>query len=206
MSAETNLIDPASPTARALFEAGGVSDVLAIKIGYFPYKGSFSAGLEDAKRRLAGFATLARRTGVKACVHTHSGNYIGSNCESLRWLLADFDPHHVGAFVDTGHQTVGGAPFRIALDLVAPWLTLLAIKDISWTKTSAGWKKEVVPAGEGIVDWKEVAAAVKDRRFDGVVSLHGEYEAKDLADRQEKARAELRFLKDKVLTNVSSTR
>jgi hypothetical protein len=40
-----------------------------------------------------------------------------------------------------------------------------------------------------------VAAAVKERQFNGTVSLHAEYQAKDLAERKERAKQELTLLK-----------
>ena len=43
--------------------------------------------------------------------------------------------------------------------------------------------------------WADVAAGLKEVRYGGTISLHGEYEAKDLAQRKELAKAELAFLK-----------
>src|SRR5437773_11126933 len=93
---ETKLNDPASKEAKGLFEACGTAGVPAIKIGYFGYKGDFNANLKDARTKVAGFAKLAEQNKVRACVHTHSGNYIPNNCATLRMLLQDLDPHHVG--------------------------------------------------------------------------------------------------------------
>ena len=195
VTADTGVNDPASKTAKGLFEASAAAGVPAIKIGYFPYKGDFNANFKDARTKLAGFAKLAEEHKVKACVHTHSGNYIPNNCATLRMLLQDLDAHHVGAFVDTGHTAVNGGPFRMELDLARPHLSLLAIKDIQWDKSKDGWTFHVVPAGEGIVRWSDVGRAVKECKFNGTVSLHGEYEAKDLDERKKLARQELELLK-----------
>ena len=113
----------------------------------------------------------------------------------LTGLLRDLDPHHVGALVDTGHTAVNGGPIRLELDMVRPWLSLLAIKDMAWEKGKDGWKNSVVPAGEGIVHWNEVGQAVKECKFNGTISLHGEYETKDIAERKELAKRELALLK-----------
>ena len=83
----------------------------------------------------------------------------------------------------------------LELDLVRPWLSLLAIKDMLWEKGKDGWRSRVVPAGGGIVRWNEVGQAVKDVRFNGTVSLHGEYETKDLDERKALAKQELALLK-----------
>jgi sugar phosphate isomerase/epimerase len=196
VTAPTNWTDPDKPEVRLVFEACGKAGIAAIKIGYFAYKAPFETVLKDARAKLAGFARLAAGTGVKACYHTHSGNYLGSNAAGLRLLLHDFDPHHVGAFLDTGHTAVGGAPIRLELDMVRSWLSLVAIKDMAWSKTRSGWQHQVVPAGEGIVHWDELALGLKECRFNGTISLHGEYDTKDMAERREKARQELALLKN----------
>jgi sugar phosphate isomerase/epimerase len=191
----TNLNDPDGAAARSLFEACAKAGVPAIKIGYFPYKDKFDAGLAEARTRLAGFAKLAAKTGVRACYHTHSGNYLGNNAASLRMMLQDLDAHHVGAFLDTGHTAVNGGPFRMEADLVRPWLSLIAIKDMLWQKQKENWQVHVVPVGDGIVRWNEVGQALKDTKFNGTISLHGEYETKDLAERKQLAKKELEALK-----------
>src|SRR5439155_12434485 len=138
-------------------EACGKAGVPALKLGYFPYRGNFEAALAEARRQLAEFAKLAAVTGVRACYHTHSGNNLGSNGAALRLLLQDLDPHHVGAFVDTGHLAVGGGPIRLEMDIVRSWLALVATKDVAWENGPKGWQHHVVPAGQGIVRWNEVA-------------------------------------------------
>lgn len=195
VSTPTNLNDPGSRAAEAIFGACGQAGVPAVKIGYFPYKGKFDAELAEARRRLAGFAKLAAKTGVRVCYHTHSGAYVGNNAAGLRLLLEDADPHHVGAFLDTGHVAINGGPIRMELDLLRRWLTLIAIKDMAWEKQKTGWRSRVVPAGEGIVRWTDAAAGLRDCKFTGTVSLHGEYEAADLEERKKLARRELAWLK-----------
>ncbi len=195
VSADTGLNDAEGKSAKSLFAACGLAGIPSLKIGYFPYKPPLEDALKSARARLAGFAKLAETTKVKACYHTHSGLYLGNNAASLRLLLQDLDPHHIGAFLDTGHTAVNGGPFPLEADLVRPWLTLLAIKDMLWVKDKSGFHSHVVPAGDGIVRWTEVGQGVKAAKFDGTVSLHGEYETKDLAERKELAKRELAFLK-----------
>lgn len=195
VTAPTNMNDPESPVAKTLFEACGKATVPAIKIGYFTYKDKIDASVAEARARLAGFAKLSAKTGVRACYHTHSGNYLGNNCASLRLLLQDLDPHQIGAFVDTGHTAINGGPFRMEVDLVRPWLSLVAIKDMLWRKDKDVWQAHVMPVGEGIVRWNEVAQGLKESKFNGSISLHGEYETKDLAERKQLAKQELETLK-----------
>ena len=94
-----------------------------------------------------------------------------------------------------GHTAVNGGPFRLEMELIRPWVSLLAIKDMLWEKDKGAWHARVVPVGDGIVRWSDVGAAVKEAKFQGTVSLHGEYETKDLAERKELAKRELTALK-----------
>jgi sugar phosphate isomerase/epimerase len=195
VSAPTDMTDPEGKTARILFESAGKAGVPAVKVGYFVYRPPFDEAVAAARKGLAGFARLAQRTGVRAAYHTHSGAFLGNNGASLRLLLDGLDPHHVGAFVDTGHTAVNGGPPAMELDAVRAWLSLLAIKDMAWRRGAGGWSYHVVPAGEGIVRWDEVGRAVRQAGFRGTVSLHGEYETKDMDERKRLARAELALLK-----------
>ncbi|MFO0846307.1 MAG: sugar phosphate isomerase/epimerase family protein [Gemmataceae bacterium] len=195
VSAPTNLTDPGSRTAKALFDACARAEVPALKLGYFAYSAPFDDCLKAARRRLDGFAKLAQASNVKACYHTHSGSMLGNNAAGLRLLLEESDPHHVGAFFDTGHTAVNGGPARMEVDLVRRWLALVAIKDMAWAKHKAGWSYHVVPVGQGIVKWPDVGRALKDCKFAGTISLHGEYEAEGLGERKRLAKDELAALK-----------
>lgn len=195
VSTPTNMVDPESKVTQRLFEACGKAGVPAIKIGYFRYRGNIDEELKSAHKQLAGFAKLAKETGVKACYHTHSGPYLGANCGMLRLMLQDLDPHHIGVFADTGHLAVNGSPITLELDLIRPWLHLMAIKDMKWEQTKSGFRRYVVPANHGIVQWNEVAKALKKMKFNGTVSLHGEYHVKDAEERIELGQKELKFLK-----------
>ncbi|MBY0325888.1 sugar phosphate isomerase/epimerase [bacterium] len=195
VSAPTSLVDAESKEAKSLFEACALAGVPMIKIGYFTYKGSFNDDLQSARKKLQGFAKLAQQTKVKVVYHTHSGANIGNNAVSLKELLTDFDPHHVGAFADTGHLAVNGGPIKMELEILRPWLSIIAIKDILWEQAKGDWAFKVIPAGSGIVRWNDVSKGIKDAKFQGTIVLHGEYEAASLPNRKDLAKKELAFLK-----------
>lgn len=195
VSIATNLNDATHKVCKDVFAACSKAGVAAVKIGYFPYQSKIDEAIKTARIKLQGFARLAEATHVKACVHTHSGNNVGANAGVLRMLLNDLDPHHLGAYADTGHLAVNGCPIRIELDLLRQWLSLIAIKDMLWAKTTKGWQYHVVPAGDGIVHWPEFAQAVRDVNYQGTISLHGEYETRDIAERKALAQQELAMLK-----------
>ncbi|QDU63861.1 Inosose dehydratase [Planctomycetes bacterium Pan216] len=200
VTAPTNMTDPSTPEAARIFEACGENGVRYIKIGYFRFMKDYAKELAAARKQMEGFAKLGEKTGVRACYHTHSGNYLGCNCAAQLLLLEGIDPHYVGSYVDTGHDTVDGAPLRMGLSTVAEYFSLLAIKDMRYEKTDKGWRHVTVPVGEGIVDWKDVRRGLIDQHYNGIISLHAEYHTADLDERIAKAQSELAFLKKHLAT------
>ena len=194
VTAPTSFNDPDHPDAIRIFKACQAAGIPGVKVGYFPFEGDFQRISRQARRALEGFATLAEKTGVKALFHTHSGRNLGNNAAGQRLLLEGLDPHRIGSFLDTGHLALGGGPFPMEMELVKPWFSSLAIKDVEWTKGAKGWKSTIVPAGQGIVRWNEVGIALKSAGFQGTVSLHGEYALEGAVQRGEAAAAEKAFL------------
>lgn len=195
VSLPTNAIDPTDKQLVRIFETCGKIGIGYAKLGYFRFTGRYGDDLKQARQRLAGFAQLAQSTGVRACYHTHTGTYIGSNCAGQRELLADLDPHSIGSYVDTMHQTLGGCPFPMGLDMVGEWLALIATKDAVWVNSEKGWRWKVVPVGTGIVNWPQVRQGLKQRHYEGVISIHAEYEVEDPAKRLPMVTQEVQFLK-----------
>jgi sugar phosphate isomerase/epimerase len=195
VSGPKDFTDPESAAARAIFQACGKAGIAGVRLGYFTYEKDFDRTLADARRRMAGFARLAAGTGVRAIFHTHSGPCLGNNAASTRLVLQDCDPRHVGVSIDTGHLALNGGPFRMEAEMLRPWITHLAIKDVIWEQNGNLWESRFVPAGQGIVRWTDVRQALEDVAFHGLTTLYAVYVAKDLADRKRLVKHERETLK-----------
>ncbi len=179
VTAEGTLIDPQADPARRLFAACGGAGVGRVKLGYWIFKGEdplTRAG--EIRKALEGFADLATTHGVTALLHTHSGPYYGLNAWGLQHLLDGFPAERVAAYLDPGHLAADGEPLAFAFALHAHRLGAVAIKDPRYVTEGKGAErtigKQIVPMGQGLVDWPTVAKLVRD--FDGPVSFHAEYE------------------------------
>ena len=66
----------------------------------------------------------------------------------------------------------------MAVGMVRQFLSIIGLKDTMVARNEqddhgyAAWSW--VPAGQGVVDWAGVFAQLKDTRFDGPLSVHGE--------------------------------
>src|SRR5581483_8179337 len=125
-----------SPHAEAIFAAAAHDGVRLLKLGYWDYRpfGTLAAQLDAARVKLRRLVQLGRRYAVLPCVHCHSGRFLAAGGAQLYLLLRDFAPGEVGAYVDPMHMAIEGglAGWEMGLDLVAPWLALVGIKDFRW--------------------------------------------------------------------------
>jgi len=176
--------DPADPGAEPVFAACAEAGVPAVKLGYWiwqPDGPGYWQMLDGCRAKLEGFATLAAKYGVKACVHTHSGNSMGLNASAVMTLVKGFDPAHIGVFLDVGHLGLVGERIALALEIVWEYLELLAMKDLAWFKAPGDMETPrsaaVVPFGHGNVEWGALVTELKRRRYDGTLVFHCEYGA-----------------------------
>jgi sugar phosphate isomerase/epimerase len=182
----TGVTDASDPHADAIFATAAKCGIKRLKLGYWPYKGfgTMAALIDDCQRKMDGIEALAKKHGVRACIHVHSGNYASANAVVIYMLLKGRDPEAVGAYIDPGHMTAEGSVggWRQGMDLLAPMISLVAVKSMAWERTTdAGtgdvlWRTRLVPLREGAVRWREVFANLHHIGYDGPVSFHSEYQ------------------------------
>lgn len=184
--------------------------IQTIKLGYLRYQpfGSLAKQLDDARRKLEGIVALARRYHVRPCLHAHSGPIL-SNGPLLYLLLKDFPPADVGAYVDPMHMSYegGGSGWEMMLDLLAPWVALVGVKNYLLAPTERDdygqqrFQVKYAPLADGIAPLPQFFQRLKQIGYDGVVSLHSEYKGlssfRRLATPEllEQSAADLRYLK-----------
>lgn len=174
----TGLVSASNATARLILETAGRHGVPFFKPGYYRYAfADVRQELEKAAADLRGLAELATRCGVQLGFHNHAG-YVGGQLWDVVPIIDALDPRWVGYYFDVRHAVVEGGDggWRAALNLVAPRLKMVAIKDFFWEKGPRGWQQRHCPLGEGMVDWKAFFSALARGSFRGPVSLHLEYE------------------------------
>ena len=179
----TDLKSAANPAAAPTFEAARKLGIKLLKPGYWTYprdRTVLQTNIE-ARQNFQGLLKLAMQHGVALGLHNHSGAYVGAALCAYRDLLQDVDPKLAGYYFDPGHATIEGGlhVWRISLELVAPRLKMVAMKDAYWDKTNGRWRPKWVPLGEGMVDWPEVYRSFAKVAFNGPITLHVEYPVKD---------------------------
>ena len=201
----TGITSASDPHATAIFEAAAQAGVSELKLGYWRYEGfgTIRAAIDGAARDLDGIETLAKRTGMRAVIHNHSGNFVSALAPLVWQLIADRDPAAVGAYADPGHLMVEGGlgGWRMALDLLGDRIAVCAFKDYLWeTEADEGNKPHLVrvakPLREGMVPWPEVVGYLRDAGFDGWISLHREYGVQTVDAVRRDVAGDLAYLRD----------
>lgn len=176
----TGLTRPDDPTAQALLRTAAAVDVRRLKAGYYRYAfDDVPRELEKATVDFRALVQMAGDAGVQLAYHNHSGSYVGAAVWDALRLIDGLPAAATGIYFDPRHATVegGDAGWRIAIQMAAPHLRMVAIKDFYWERGRDGRARVVdCPVGEGVVDWKGVATELRRARFSGPISLHVEYE------------------------------
>jgi L-ribulose-5-phosphate 3-epimerase len=176
----TGLTTANEPTAKPILSTAGKLGIPYFKPGYYKYE------FKDVRRELekfgadfAGLIELSKQTGVQCGFHNHEGN-LGAPLWDVATVIDRLDPKWAGYYFDVRHAVVegGGAGWKIATNLIAPRLKMIAVKDFYWEKSAKGWRIQNCPLGEGMVDWKQYFKLLSQANFHGPISLHLEYDLK----------------------------
>jgi sugar phosphate isomerase/epimerase len=180
----TSIVDAKSPRAEAILDT-----LRGLGIRYYraaPFRYDYGEDLlpqlEALQPRVASLAKLNEKYGTTAMYHTHSGSgNVGGGVWDLWMVLKAFDPQHVGINYDLGHATIRGGTGWVQTSRIArKYIHGLSVKDFRWVKRStpnesAEWSAEMVPPGEGMVDFKGMFGYFKSTGFAGPIELYQEY-------------------------------
>jgi len=184
--ASTAVSEAESPHAEEVFASAAHYGVRRLKLGYWPYQpfGTLARQLDDARAKLASVVRLGRKYGVLPCVHVHSGRILANGGPMLYLILKDFAPDEAAAYVDPMHMTLegGGAGWEMGLDLLAPWIGLVGLKNFRWLgegvrdeRGQMRYNWQYTPLADGAAPLPEFMDYLRQIDYDGVVSLHSEY-------------------------------
>ncbi|HYT68556.1 MAG TPA: TIM barrel protein [Vicinamibacterales bacterium] len=202
----TELVSDADPAARPTLETAASLGIPFFKPGYYKYAFlDARKEVEEATRQLRSLAELSAHAGVHLGFHNHAG-YIGGGIWDIAPAIDTLDPKWTGYYFDVRHAVVEGGDggWRSAFNVVAPRLSMIALKDFFWERTATGWRQKNCPMGEGMVQWKAYFALLARAQFHGPISLHLEYDIPGATpeEREEKTLAaaarDLAFVKARI--------
>jgi sugar phosphate isomerase/epimerase len=141
------------------------------------------------QREFDALVPLLDKHGVTLGIQNHCGNRDVCNAMGLRHLIEKFDPKHVGAVWDAGHNGLEGEAPEMAIDIVWSHLCMVNLKSAYWRRKNtpeaevAEWQIVWTSGRHGRANWPRVAAELQRRNFDGVICMTAEYTDEASVDR-----------------------
>jgi len=178
----TTEIDAAeNPVHRRVLETAAGLGIGCYRMGWLKYDHSWSIR-DNLKRfhvRLAALAALNEKIGIAGAYQNHSGANLGSPVWDIAGLLHDIHSPWLGCQYDIRHAMVEGAnAWPLGLELAAPYINSLDLKDFLWQKKDHRWRAGSVAMGQGMVDFNDFFARLTNLNVkkDVPLCIHYEYD------------------------------
>jgi sugar phosphate isomerase/epimerase len=149
-------------------------------VGYMESERRERAKLEQA-------LVFSKQYRVKIGVQQHYGDFV-TDSMGLRHLLDGLDPEYIGGIWDAAHDGLAGQQPEYGLDIVWDQLAMVNLKNAYYQRTNgpeaeeAKWERYFTLGKHGLASWPRVAAYLKQRDYQGVVTLSAEYSDEERVD------------------------
>ena len=174
----TAATDPGDPLTLKILETAAKLDIGIYRMGWLKYDRDrpIPEQLDAYRAQLEKLAQINERLGIHGAYQNHVGTGVGSPVWDAWLLVKDLDPRWLGIRYDVRHAMAEGIrSWEVGLQLVAPHVRSLDIKDFEWTKKEGEWTVESVPLGEGAVRFPYYFNLLEKWKVEGDMTLHLEY-------------------------------
>jgi sugar phosphate isomerase/epimerase len=140
----------------------------------------FFENLEQIKRTYDAAVPYCEKYKVTIGVQMHCDACISSAAETYM-LLSGYDPKHIAAVWDSGHNGLAGTQPGFAIDTVWDMLCMVNFKAAYWKlktgpeKDVAAWESYWTTGIHALGSWKQAADHLKKRGYGGLICMPAEY-------------------------------
>jgi sugar phosphate isomerase/epimerase len=138
---------------------------------------SFNDLFELGRTYLKDAEALCKQYGIKGLIEIHHGT-ISATASGARRLCEGLDPELIGVLFDPGNMVHEGFEnYRMALELLGPYLGHVHVKNAGWTVQSrsedgtAIWQGQWMGLKDGQVPWKQVLGDLIAVGYDGYLGV-----------------------------------
>ncbi|MCC5930377.1 MAG: TIM barrel protein [Cyclobacteriaceae bacterium] len=174
--------------AREILEVAASEGVAFYRMGYYHYQKELHPlkSIEKARAALSRLSDFNEKVNITGSYQNHAGRYIGAPVWDLHHLFEGINPAATGIQYDIRHAVVeGGISWQNGLELIAPWINTLAIKDFVWENKGDRWQAVSIPLGQsGMVDYPAFLNIIQQKALQLPMSIHYEYPVLSHTDMQ----------------------
>lgn len=142
----------------------------------------------EARQKLDAALPFCERYAVQIGIQNHSRRFVPVNEMGAYNLLKDYDPRYVAAVWDPAHNALEGMDSDAALDIVAPYLCVVNLKNAYWRRVSgpeadiAEWQIYWTSGAQGRASWSRMVAKLKAIAYRGPICFSAEYSDEERVD------------------------
>ncbi len=214
----TNINSIHTPHAEKTLTVAKNIGIKHYRLGYYRYnnKENPTVVMNQAKDELEKLVLMNQKIGIQGGYQNHSGNYFGAPIWDLLHLLKNTPMEWMSSQYDIRHGVCEGyKSWWVSLQMLAPKIGSLAIKDFTWQITNGTAKVKNVPLGEGIVDFDLYFQYLKSIGIIAPITIHVEYPLLDPEEEQlpllkkqqiivSKLKNDVEFIKSKLIQHQIS--
>ncbi|HMG91863.1 MAG TPA: TIM barrel protein [Chryseolinea sp.] len=174
----TAVTDADDPFTDSILKTASALGIRHYRTGWLKYNSqkNIEDNLKDFELQLSKLAAINKKYSIQGEYQNHSGEYFGAPIWDLYTVLKGINSPWLASQYDIFHATIEGAnSWPIGLKLIKPYIRSIDIKDFQWAKKDGKWMAEVVPLGEGLVDYKSYLNSIKLYGINVPISMHFEY-------------------------------
>jgi sugar phosphate isomerase/epimerase len=174
----TAITDPDDPLTTAILETASELGIGIYRMGWLKYDRAqpIPEQLDAFRARFELLAALNERFGIHGAYQNHVGTGVGSPVWDAWLLVRDLDPRWLGIRYDVRHAMAEGIrSWELGLQLVAPHVRSLDVKDFQWMQEDGEWTVESVPLGAGAVRFTYYFERLDELGIAADMTLHLEY-------------------------------
>ena len=174
----SNITSAKTPHAENVLKTAAKHDIKHYRMGYFRYNDEEKAKetIARANKQIQSLIDINAHYGIQGGYQNHTGNYFGAPLWDLigvlekvasPWISSQFDIYHA--------YSEGYRSWQVSMEMMAPKIGSLAIKDFTWEINNGQAKIKKVPLGQGIVDLDGFFKNIKNINIKAPITLHIEY-------------------------------
>ncbi len=164
-----------------LYSACAAAGIGMNRVMFHQGERDYWAAEAEARRQLDAALPLCERYGMQIGVQNHSRRFVPVNEMGAWQLLKDYEPRYVAAVWDPAHNALEGMDSDAALDILAPHLSVVNLKNAYWRRLSgpeaptAEWQIYWTSGAQGRASWPRVIDKLRAIGYEGPLCFSAEY-------------------------------
>lgn len=171
-----------------LYSACAEAGIGMNRVMFWQREMDYWAAESEARRQLDAALPLCEKYDFQLGIQNHSGRFVPVNEMGMHHLVKDYNPRYVAAVWDPAHNALEGMNSDSALDVLAPYLCVVNLKNAYWRRVSgpeaeiAEWKIYWTSGAQGRASWAQVIAKLKAIGYEGPICFSAEYSDEERVD------------------------